>query len=50
MPNGRISQAYVQDFYCEYITLKFVNIFECIEIAESIYEVVVEHSYTKSIR
>ena len=50
MSNGWISQEYVQDFYCKYITLKYVNIFEHIEIAESIYEVVVEHFYTKSIR
>ena len=39
-------QAYVQSFDCETISLKkAVNIFECMEIAESIYEGVVTHSY-----
>ena len=46
MPNGWISQAYVQFFYCGYNPFnKYVNIFELVEIAEYIYEGVVEHSY-----
>ena len=42
--NTWISQAYVHVFDCETITLKYVNIFEHTEIAEPIYEVVVEPS------
>ena len=46
MPNIWSKQAYVQVFYCGYITLKkSVNMFECMEIVESIYECVVEPSY-----
>ena len=41
MPNSCINQAYVQVFYCEYITSKkYVHMFELMEIAEYIYEVV----------
>ena len=47
-PNRWSNHAYVQGFYCESITFKAaVNMFECIEISESIYEVVVETSYKK---
>ena len=46
MPNRRSKQAYVQGFYCESITFKkAVDRFEHVEIAESIYEGVVEPSY-----
>ena len=46
MPNSWYRQAYVQGFDCECITFKkSVNMFERMEIAESIYEGVVEHSY-----
>ena len=39
MPNSWSRQAYVKGFDCESITLKSdVNMFECTEIAESIYE------------
>ena len=39
MPNICINQAYVQVFYCEYITTKkSVNMFELMEIVEYIYE------------
>ena len=49
MPNSWYKQAYVQGFDCEYITLKkAVNIFERMEIADSIYESVVEPSYKKT--
>ena len=41
MPNIWIRQAYVQGFYCETITQKYGNIFEHMEISESIYEGVV---------
>ena len=50
IPNGWSKQAYVQGFYCEYITLKYLNIFECMEIAESIYEGFVRTCYKKSTR
>ena len=50
-PNRWSNHAYVQVFYCESITFKAaVNMFECIEISESIYEVVVETSYKKNTR
>ena len=43
MPNIWYIQAYVQGFYCESITFKkAVNMFECIELSEYIYEGVVE--------
>ena len=45
MPNVCSKQVYPQGFYCEYITLKYVNMFERMEIAESIYEGFVEPSY-----
>ena len=49
MPNGWSSQAYVQGFDCDYITKKDLNIFERMEVAGSIYEVVEEPYYkTKS--
>ena len=41
-------QAYIQGFDCESINFKrYVNMFERMEIAESIYEGVVEPSYKK---
>ena len=46
MPTRWSKQVFVQGFYCESITLKkAVNIFERMEISESIYEGVVEPSY-----
>ena len=46
MPDSWSNQACVQGFDCESITLKkVVNMFEHMEIAESIYEGVVEPSY-----
>ena len=51
MPNSWSKQAHVQGFDCEYITFnKSVNMFERMEIAESIYEGVLEPSYKKSTR
>ena len=51
MPNSWSRKAYAQGFDCEYITLKkSVHMFERIEISESIYEGVVEHSYKKPTR
>ena len=48
MPNSWSKQAYVQDFDCESISFtKAVNMFELMEIAESIYEGVVTTSYKK---
>ena len=42
MTNIWIKQAFVLEFYCEYITFKKqVNTFECKEISESIYKGVV---------
>ena len=39
-------QAYIQGFHCESVTLKkAVNMFDRMEIDESIYKVVVEPSY-----
>ena len=47
--NSWSKQACVQGFDCGTITFKeAVNMFECMEIAEYIYEGVVEHSYKKS--
>ena len=44
--NSWIKQAYVQVFYCESITVKKSdNMFERMEISESIYEGIVEHYY-----
>ena len=46
MPNSWSKQAYVQVFDCESITFKaFFDMFEHMEIAESIYELVLETSY-----
>ena len=46
MPNGWINQAREQGFYCESITFfQTVNMFERMEIAEYIYEGVLETSY-----
>ena len=46
MPNIWSNQAYVQGFYCKYISFKkAVNMFERMEIYESIYEGVVTPSY-----
>ena len=51
MPNIWYKQAYVQGFYCEYISFKkYVNMFEQMDIAESIYKSIVEPSYKKSTR
>ena len=42
MPNNWSKQAYVQGFYCESISFKkSFNMFELMEISESIYKVVV---------
>ena len=47
-PNGRSKKAYVQSFDCETINFeKSINMFECMEIAETIYEVVLERSHKK---
>ena len=46
MPNSWYKQAYVQGFDCEYISSKkSVKMFEQMDIAESMYEVVAEPSY-----
>ena len=46
MPNSSSNKTYVQGFYCESITFQAaVNMFECMEMSESIYEGVVEPSY-----
>ena len=51
MPNSWSKQAYIQGFYCELISLKkYVNTFDRMEIAESIYEGVLEPSYKKYTR
>ena len=48
MHNSWSKQAYLQGFDCDSITFKKAfNIFDCMEIAESIYEGVVEPSYKK---
>ena len=48
MPNRWSKQAYVQIFDCDTISLKnSINMFERMEISESIYEGVVTHSYKK---
>ena len=42
-------QAYVQGFRYKYILFKItVNMFECMEIAEFIYKVLLEPSYKKT--
>ena len=51
MPTSWSKHAYVQGFDCESITIKkAVNMFERMEIAEFIYEGVVEPSYKKPTR
>ena len=51
MTNSWSRKAYVQVFDCEYIAFKkAANMFEHMEIAESIYEVVVGPSYKKYTR
>ena len=50
MPNIWISQACVQGFDYETITLKSVKIFEFMDMTECIYEGVVETSYKKLTR
>ena len=45
MSNCWIKQAYVQCFDCKYITSIAVNMFECTEILEYIYEGVVGPYY-----
>ena len=48
MSNSWSKQSYVQLFDCLYITFKkAINIFECMEIAESIYEGGVKPTYLK---
>ena len=49
MPNSWSKQAYVQGVYCGSVSFKKdVNMFERMEIAESIYEGVVTPSYKKT--
>ena len=46
IPNSWSKQAYVQGFNCETISFKrSVNMFERMEISESIYEGVLKSSY-----
>ena len=46
IPNSWSKQAYVQGFNCETISFKkSVNLFERMEISESIYEGVLKSSY-----
>ena len=46
MPNSLYKRDYVQRFDCKSILFhKYVNMFDHMEIAESIYEGVVEPSY-----
>ena len=48
MPNSWSKWVYVQGFGCKYILFKkHVNMFECMEIAESICGGVVKTSYKK---
>ena len=48
LPNIWIKKAYVQGFECKSITFKTaVKMFECMDIYESIHEVVEEPSYKK---
>ena len=50
MPNIWSKQAYLKIFDCESITLNdFDNMFECMDIVESIYKGVVEPSYKKTL-
>ena len=51
IPSSWIKKAYVQGFDCEYIALeKTVNMFERMDIAEYIYECLVEPSHKQSTR
>ena len=50
MPNSWSKQAYVQGFDCEYISKKIFNMFERMEIAEYIYEGLVESYYKNPTR
>ena len=51
IPNSWYKQTYVKGFDCESITFKkYLNMFERMEIFESIYEGVVELSYKKITR
>ena len=50
MPKIWSWQAYVWEFDCSSIANKTVTIFECIKIAEYIYEGVVEPSYKNLLR
>ena len=51
MPDSWSKQAYIQGFDSESINfIKAVDMFECMEIAESIYEGVLEPSYKKPTR
>ena len=46
MPNIWSQKAYVKVFYCVYINFKAaINIFEYMEIAQYVYEGVIEPSY-----
>ena len=46
MPNSWSKQAHVQGFYCKSVNFKKdINIFECMDISESIYEGLVEPYY-----
>ena len=46
MPNIWSQKAYVKVFYCVYINFKAaINIFEYMEIAQSVYEGVIKPSY-----
>ena len=48
MPNGWSKSAYVQGFIVKLLLLKYDNMFECMEISEIFYEVVVETYYKKN--
>ena len=51
MPIIWSKQAYVQGFYCSSINFnKSINMFDRMEISESIYEVVLEPSHKKPTR
>ena len=51
MPNSCSKQAYVKGFDCADISFKkVVNMFECMEITDSIYEGILETFYKKTTR
>ena len=51
MPNIWSKHAYVQDFDFDSITFKkAINMFECMEITDSIYEGILETFYKKTTR